>query len=168
MTPQQDALVRHIGAGVREAMAGHYVNIGPEFGYAVCRRLVAECAAEVTEVHGREAAFNMLTRAADRVVRGRDLDEAGAPHPLVEDEADKASAPAVKTSAKGVFIDLAAGRTTHPGLTEAEAIARLRKVATNMERANWPKWLRWLAEHVPLPPGWFVGWLVGWAMGAAR
>lgn len=67
--------VRALATSLRNTVALCYTNHGVEFGRALSRRIVAECAAEAIEVHGRRYAYAMLMRAADRVVEGRLLED---------------------------------------------------------------------------------------------
>jgi hypothetical protein len=76
---ETDAYARQISLGVRQALASHYRVSGAEFGYKLARRIVADVSAEVVEVHGRRAGYDLLMRASDRLVHGRLLDEDGAP-----------------------------------------------------------------------------------------
>jgi hypothetical protein len=69
-TPSDEALIRYIGAGVRESLCAHYGNRGPDFGYRVSRRIINEVAANVAENHTVQDGVEMLYRAGDRLAKG--------------------------------------------------------------------------------------------------
>jgi hypothetical protein len=67
VSAQGEAVVRVIGADIRERMARLYLGNGPDAGLRFAERCVWEIADFVGEVHGAEVTVEMLHRAGDAI-----------------------------------------------------------------------------------------------------
>jgi hypothetical protein len=166
------ATIRFLGAGLREHISSHYRVHGPDFGYKLAQRLVAEVAAEVIEEHGRRIGYAFLMRAADRVVYNRLLEEEDAPLATIL-EGEEAT-PAIR--AKLIDMTADAGPAVHYDAAKDALIferwesptvvhrklLRCLKDADDQRRAAWPRWRRILYQANP--PGWWWGFVVGAAL----
>lgn len=177
--PAADHRIRYLAANVREALAGHYMNFGTEFGYGLARRITIEMISHVKEVHGERAAYEMITGIGDRLLKGSlygEVDD-GEMRGIVEALAREATAadvllPPDEETPDGTWMLEFRANTinvvVHDGPAPADQLPRVRgylrfleaevakgdgrllKVAAWLVRRQWWEWL-------------IVGALFGWA-----
>lgn len=165
-----DALVRHLAAGVREAVAAHCHNRGPEFAGLLARRIISECASELVETEGRRHAYGALLRIGDRLVDGRLLESDEDPALPGEDELET-----LGIDASIVITIKGDEREAHvEGMSATDAAAHLRATADTLEataavdvKAVRLTWWRRIGSGIVESRAIF-GFIAGYIVGAAR
>lgn len=167
------AFVRHIAAGVREGLAAHCHNRGPEFGARLARRIISECVSELIEIEGRRKAYGAVLRISDRIVMGRLLEDDDAAHFPAPDTDEPEEPEAQLGGEPCIVISVKNGQRVSNvnNMTATDAVAHLQAVADALEDIPdeplpwWRRALQWACATRSQAAFW--GFLAGFVVGSA-